>query len=93
MKKNEPFVCQACGAEVKANAKVCPECGSDEETGWSDHTYLDGISIPDEEDYQEILSSEFPQKQTGLRHISWQSIVGMIVLIVFIYLIVRSISG
>ncbi len=30
------FRCPNCGAEVPINAKACPECGSDEETGWSE---------------------------------------------------------
>jgi hypothetical protein len=29
------FFCPHCGAVVPANASACPECGSDEETGWS----------------------------------------------------------
>ena len=44
------FVCPNCGAEVPMKAKSCPECGSDENTGWSEDTYLDGISLPDEDD-------------------------------------------
>ncbi len=33
---SDPFLCPNCGAMVPANAKACPECGSDEETGWSE---------------------------------------------------------
>lgn len=52
MKKQRPssFVCPNCGADVPGNAKSCPECGSDENTGWSDDTYLDGISLPELDD-------------------------------------------
>jgi hypothetical protein len=30
------FSCPNCGAAVPVNAKACPECGSDAETGWSE---------------------------------------------------------
>ncbi len=49
-KPKEPdFVCPNCGADVPGGAKSCPECGSDERTGWSEDTYLDGVSLPDED--------------------------------------------
>ena len=47
---NDDFVCPHCGAELPARAKFCPECGSDETTGWSEDTYLDGVSLPGETD-------------------------------------------
>lgn len=48
----EEFVCPNCGEPVPAKAKSCPECGSDENTGWNEQTYLDGVSLPyaDDED-------------------------------------------
>lgn len=47
---NDDFVCPHCGADLPARAKFCPECGSDENTGWSEDTYLDGVSLPGESD-------------------------------------------
>lgn len=44
------FVCPHCGADLPERAKFCPECGSDENTGWSEDTYLDGVSLPGEVD-------------------------------------------
>lgn len=41
------FVCPNCGADVPGGSLSCPECGSDERTGWSEETYLDGVSLPD----------------------------------------------
>ena len=43
------FVCPNCGAEVTLKAKACPECGSDENTGWSEDTMYDGIDLPEPE--------------------------------------------
>jgi hypothetical protein len=30
------FTCPHCGAAVPSDASACPECGSDDETGWSE---------------------------------------------------------
>ena len=43
------FICPNCGAEVPVSAKACPECGSDEKTGWSGNTIYDGTDIEDPE--------------------------------------------
>ncbi len=48
--KEPDFVCPHCGADVPGGSKSCPECGSDEHTGWSEDTYLDGVSLPDEDE-------------------------------------------
>jgi len=47
----EAFNCPACGAEVPAKAKACPECGADEKTGWSDNTVYDGTGIEDADEF------------------------------------------
>lgn len=39
------FVCPNCGAEVPQKALACPECGSDDQTGWSEDTLYDGTGI------------------------------------------------
>jgi uncharacterized OB-fold protein len=56
----ESFVCPNCGEELPGGAKFCPECGSDEKTGWSEETYLDGVSLPyaDEDDEVEVSPDE-----------------------------------
>ena len=40
------FYCPNCGAEVPIKAKSCPDCGSDEKTGWSEDTMYDGLDLP-----------------------------------------------
>ena len=35
--------CPNCGADLPKNAVVCPECGSDEKTGWSDEAAASGL--------------------------------------------------
>jgi hypothetical protein len=50
LSRDDDFVCPNCGADLPGNAKFCPECGSDDKTGWSEDTYLDGVSLPGEDD-------------------------------------------
>jgi len=67
-----PDICPNCGAEVPPNAKACPECGSDETTGWSEKVHADNLNLPDEEfDYDEFVKEEFGHGATRPRGISW----------------------
>ena len=43
------FTCPHCGAQVPADAAACPECGSDNETGWSDDAAYDDLLLYDDE--------------------------------------------
>ena len=40
------FICPNCGAEVPIKSLSCPECGSDEKTGWFEDTMYDGLDLP-----------------------------------------------
>jgi len=44
------FICPHCEAQVPLGAAACPECGSDEKTGWSENTVYDGLDLYDDED-------------------------------------------
>jgi hypothetical protein len=50
--------CPHCGERISRKAKSCRHCGSDDRTGWSQATYLDGIDLPEEEDYADSLDRE-----------------------------------
>ena len=55
-----PEICPNCGACVPPEATACPECGSDEETGWSEAARTAELDLPDEEfDYEEFTAREF----------------------------------
>jgi hypothetical protein len=55
-----PEFCPHCGAELPPRARVCPECGSCEETGWSETACAQGLGLPDEEfDYDAFVREEF----------------------------------
>jgi hypothetical protein len=51
------FNCPNCEAEVPIKALSCPECGSDEKTGWSEDTMYDGLDIPAFEETREKSST------------------------------------
>ncbi|HXG49016.1 MAG TPA: zinc ribbon domain-containing protein [Methylomirabilota bacterium] len=61
-----PEVCPNCGAPVPGNARACPECGSDEQTGWSDRATGQRLNLPDDEfDYEEFVREEFGSPKGG----------------------------
>ena len=80
-------VCPNCGAALPQNAKACPECGADEETGWSDSAYANHLGIPDEHfDHEKFVEEEFgekPVKPVGLRWFWW--ITAVLLLLAFIF--------
>jgi len=77
-----PEVCHLCGAEVPRNAKACPECGSDELTGWSEHAASGDLWRPDEEfDYERFVEEEFGKpgaRAHGIRWFWWVVALGIV---------------
>ena len=67
-----PEVCPNCGALVPRKTKACPECGSDERTGWSESAYASNLGLPDENfDYGEFVKEEFHPGRAKPRGIHW----------------------
>jgi len=58
MRTASVFSCPNCGGDVPAKAAACPHCGSDENTGWSEQTYLDGLDLP-EHDFIDTLKDQY----------------------------------
>ncbi len=53
-------------------AKACPECGADEQTGWSEAASTDGLDLPDENfDYDDFVKREFGEKSPVPRGVHW----------------------
>ena len=53
--------CPNCGSEIPADSKACPECGSCEETGWSENAQYEsiGVDYDDSFDYESFVDKEF----------------------------------
>ncbi|MDW8309182.1 MAG: zinc-ribbon domain-containing protein [Verrucomicrobiales bacterium] len=67
-----PEICPVCGAEVPRGAKACPECGSDEQTGWSEQARYDGLDLPEEEfDHEDFVRREFGSPSPIPRGVHW----------------------
>ncbi len=79
---NDTFPCPNCGFEVPDGALSCPECGSDEETGWSETAYVGGLDLP-ENDWPE---DEWPDDPAADRESG--GILPRVVVVVFALLLV-----
>jgi len=85
-----PEVCPHCGTAVPPQARACPDCGADENTGWAEDapqaTAAD-LGLPDEEfDYAEFARREFGSpsaKPRGLHWVWW--LTGLVVLLAIIW--------
>lgn len=51
----EMWNCPFCGFELEKSAKSCPQCGSDEDTGWREDQYQEEL----EHSYEAALKHEF----------------------------------
>ncbi len=84
-----PEICPNCNAPVPRGAKCCPECGSDEKTGWSDSAYASNLGIPDDNfDYEQFVQDEFEQspKPRSIHWIWWITAILMVLLFLFFWL-------
>lgn len=77
------FTCPNCGAVVPNDAVACPECGSDDETGWSDDAQYLGYDLMDP-DLATGYGEEEPPIRTkaGLRNV--MAVVFIILMILLI---------
>ena len=74
------FSCPNCGAEVENNAIACPECGSDERTGWSEDTIYDGLDLPDDAFGEDSSSEDSKPRRPDLLLAG----IALIVLVLFV---------
>jgi hypothetical protein len=84
-----PEICPNCGSEIPPKAKACPQCGSDEKTGWSEDARYDGLDLPDEKfDYDDYVKREFSKspKPAGLNWFWWLVAVLLLIAIVLVCL-------
>jgi ribosomal protein L40E len=97
-RKPDAFVCPHCGADVPTSAPACRECGSDNETGWSEDAHVWEAGIPggygndDDFDYDEFIERDLAQhadEPARRRLAKWGSrvVIVMVCLGVLIYLL------
>lgn len=55
------------------NARACPECGADEQSGWSEEADAQRLGLPDDNfDHDQFVKEEFgPANTIRPRGISW----------------------
>src|SRR6185503_8613566 len=80
-----PEICPNCGAAVPPDAKACPDCGSDDQTGWSETAAAAGLGLPDESfDYDKFVDEEFGERPARPRGVAWSWwMVALLVLALF----------
>lgn len=67
-----PEICPNCGSELPLKVRACPQCGSDEKTGWSDEAHVGGLDLPDNEfNYDEFVENEFGGARVKPRGLHW----------------------
>ncbi len=79
-----PEECPYCGAPVPENASACPDCGSDESTGWSQAAYCENLGIPDpdeEFDHDTFVENEFGRadKKSARPSVVWVIVAFVVV--------------
>ena len=83
-KRGKPdwFTCPTCGAKVDEGAAACPECGADDETGWSPDAAYDEVdhlsAIDDEATYKS--AERIPERKPW-----W--VIAVIVLLILVSLL------
>ena len=73
------FICPNCGTEVDIHSLACPECGSDERTGWSENTLYDDLDLPDEAFDDRNASPSTVRRRNG-----FLALVGLLLLLIFV---------
>lgn len=90
-KKRQTYPCPNCGAPVRAEALACPECGSDDATGWSEEADAwdagasGGYAEDDDFDYDDFIRREFGE---GKRALSWKKVGFVTVAVLCIILVI-----
>ena len=79
------FSCPHCGSPVPSDARLCRECGADEDCGWNEDEFDNHYDEFDEDDfdYDRFVAEEFPEQAVAAP----QPWLGAVVLAVIISLL------
>ena len=88
-----PEICPVCGEEVPGNARACPECGADHNSGWrEDAETRDALGeSADDFDYDAFVEAEFGTgpKPRGIRLVWWITAIVVFAALAMMWLLVR----
>ena len=83
--------CHQCGAALPGEVAACPECGSCEETGWSERAQYEAMGVDydaEEFDYEVFVKSEFGEEERRPPAKQWfLGLVAAILAVLFLFLI------
>ena len=72
--------CPHCGAEIRANATFCRECGSSDSDGWGSESY----DNEDDFDYEQFVEDNFgDSRRSNTVSRKWQ-LVALLLVIAFV---------
>jgi hypothetical protein len=80
------FLCPNCGGYVPGGALACPDCGSDEETGWSEDTMYDDLDLPTAAHLQNLDAER--DHRSARKQLFW-SIVTVVLIGTLMWMILR----
>ena len=76
---------------MPSEARACPECGSDETTGWSEEAAASSLDLPEETfDYERFVKEEFGQRSpvpSGIHWVWWAVAIGLVAAFFFFWFI------
>jgi predicted nucleic acid-binding Zn ribbon protein len=86
-----PPICPQCGTVIPEDARACPECGSDERTGWSEAGIESSLGLSESGfDYGEFAEREFGEGRRQRSRMRWGwALVAMALLAVFVWMALR----
>lgn len=83
--------CPHCGEKIRKDASACRHCGSDDRTGWSEGTYMDGIDTPEEGDYEEGLEREGFSKPATSKDKLVLGAISVVLILLFVSWLIRAV--
>lgn len=79
-KHDDWFGCPNCGAKVPGGSLACPECGADDETGWSEDTAYDDLDLPGH-------AEPMADPSSGERMMRWGVVLLLLVVIGLVWVV------
>jgi len=79
----DTFACPICGDEVRVGTPSCLNCGSDDESGWSEDTLYDGLDLPESSDEYIQFEKRKKSSRIFIRTVSFSLLFIFIIKFIF----------